>query len=207
MLFTMSGCQICPQMERLFHSMHDNGAIEGLEVIDISQQPEMAAKYHVRSVPHYLINGIAFTGLKTRQQIQKLLVEQDKTWWRDTIASELKEGQLETVESSIRQNPAALRAMLFLLGEKDTTLVVRIGLTAVIESMAGQQLLNDYEQEFIALLANPDEAIVTDAMYYVSLLGTPAAIKALTNMAKHGAQNIRTHAAELLEEFSSEKRA
>ena len=67
----MPGCAICPQMERLFEEMHKNGAIDELEVLDVTEHPELAQQHNIRSVPFYLINGVAFSGLKTRQEIDE----------------------------------------------------------------------------------------------------------------------------------------
>ena len=201
-LFKMDGCQFCPQMERIFKSLHRDGAIDSLQVIDVMGQPEIAAKYNIRSVPAYRINQNLFNGLKTRTEIEQLLREPDESWWREVLVNELSDGQLELVEKKIRQHSTAVEAMLKLLAEKQTALVVRIGLTAVIETMSAQGELTDYESRFIQLSFSDDETIMTDAIYYLALLGTEAARKRLQTLAQQGTQNIASHAQEALQELS-----
>ncbi len=196
----MPGCQVCPQMERLFHQMHQQGAITDLQIFDVQQHPELAQKHNIRSVPYYLINGVAFNGLKTRGEIDQLLQKDDEAKWIEMIREELSNGELESVEQVIRQYDAARKAMIELLMDADTALVVRIGLTAVIESLATGELLKDYEQSFIDMTAHEDERIAVDALYYLSLMETPACLSTLNEMAINGPDNLRAHALELLED-------
>ncbi|MBC8210226.1 MAG: thioredoxin family protein [Gammaproteobacteria bacterium] len=202
-LFKMDGCQFCPQMERIFQNLHRDGAIDSLQVIDVMRQPEIAAKYNIRSVPAYRINQNLFNGLKTRTEIEQLLREPDESWWREVLVNELSDGQLELVEKKIRQHSTAVEAMLKLLAEKQTALVVRIGLTAVIETMSAQGELTDYESQFIKLSFSEVESIMIDAIYYLALLGTEAARNRLQTLAQQGTQNIASHAQEALQELSA----
>ena len=204
-LFVMPGCQVCPQMERLFEQMHQQGAIDELQVYDLQQHPEMAQQYHIRSVPHYLINGIAFTGLKSLGDINHLLQQDDSGKWESLISDELSSGQLDSVEKRIRQQPDARNAMIALLKEHDTPLVVRIGLTAIIETLAESGLLIPFEDDLIEMTRHVDERIAIDAMYYLSLLGTTRSLKTLTDIAEKGAEKLRHQALELLEDVGEGK--
>lgn len=204
-LFVMQGCSICPQMERLFHAMHKNGAISALEVIDVSQNPEVAQQYNIRSVPFYLINGVAFSGLKSQQEILNLLQQDELEKWRELLKQELSGGQLDAAEEAIMQNVPAREAMMALLGSRETELVVRIGLSAIIESLTEGTLLLPYEQEFIHLAGHEDERIAVDALYYLSLLATPRCLQTLIDISKTGRDGLRQHALELLHESSSDQ--
>lgn len=204
-LFVMHNCQICPQMERLFKDMHQKGAIDALEIIDIGEHPDIAQKHNIRSVPHYLINDVAFYGLKTQQEILTLLQQKDIDKWQEFIKSELAEGQLDTVEQAIREEISARDAMMLLLIDSETSLVVRIGLSAIIESIAGTGILNQYENQFIDLTQHNDESIAIDAIYYLSLLATQSCVATLIEIAQNGLENLKLHAAEALEELSSEQ--
>lgn len=199
-LFVMPGCNMCPHMEKIFHDLHRNGAIHELQVVDVSQHPELAEQHNIRSVPFYLINGVAFNGLKTRQQIDHLLQQDSTQKWVILIEEELSAGQLETVEESMQQDADAREAMLQLLADSETELVVRIGLTAIIESLAEGSILKPYEQQFIELSQHEDERIALDALYYLSLLSTTSSLEALTEIANNGKQNLREDARELLAE-------
>jgi len=204
-LFVMSGCSLCPQMERLFDEMHKSGAINELQVLDVTEHPELAQQHNIRSVPFYLINGVAFTGLKSKKEIDQLLSQKSEQNWSVLIKQELSEGQLETVEALIREKPSAQEAMLMLLADAETELVVRIGLTAIIESLAEGPLLAPYEAQFISLAEHEDERIAVDALYYLFLLDSPASMKTLAEIERSGKPVLREHAQELLEERTSNR--
>ncbi len=199
-LFVMQGCQVCPQMERIFEEMHQQGAIGGLEILDVQQHPKLAKQYNIRSVPYYLIDGVAFSGLKSRREIDQLLHQKDSEKWREMIRESLSGGELDPVEQAVRQQPAAGEAMIVLLKDPLTPLLVRIGLTAVIETLAAEGLLDDYEQQFIEMTEHDDERIAVDALYYLSLINTAGSLAALQTLAEQGSQVMREHALELLQD-------
>lgn len=201
----MPGCSVCPQMERLFEELHEQGGIEELEVLDVTRYPELAQKYNIKSVPFYLVNGIAFNGLKTREEIVDLLQQDDSQKWTSLIRAELEDGQLELINNYIQQHAAAREAMMELLADKDTELVVRIGLTAIIESLAEGDLLESLEERFIQLTQHNDERIALDALYYLSLLSSPSSLAALTKIARNGKPGLREDARELLAESMSDR--
>jgi len=204
-LFVMPGCSLCPQMERLFDEMHKSGAINELQVLDVTEHPELAQQHNIRSVPFYLINGVAFTGLKSKKEIDQLLSQNSEQNWSVLIKQELGEGQLDTVEALIREKASAQEAMLMLLADAETELVVRIGLTAIIESLAEGSLLVPFEEKFIRLAEHEDERIAVDALYYLSLLDSPASMKTLTEIERSDKPVLREHARELLEERTSNR--
>ena len=202
-LFVMQGCKVCPQMERLFQNMRKHGAISALDIIDVTENPELAKQHNIRSVPFYLINGVAFTGLKTAHEITQLLEQNQLQKWESLIKQELSDGQLDSVEQAIRNQPEAREAMMALLRDDQTELVVRIGLTAIIESLSEGPLLDSYESTFIEMAEHADERIAVDALYYLSLLNSPASLAALNAIARHGKTELREHARELIEESTS----
>ena len=200
-LFVMHNCQVCPQMERLFQQMHRNGAIDELDIIDIGENPEIAQKLNIRSVPYYLINDFAFYGLKTQNELLRLLQHGQVEKWQEFIKSELSEGQLNEAEKAVIENPPAREAMMLLLDDTQTTLVVRIGLSAIIESVVETGLLNDYESQFIALSSHQDERIAIDAIYYLSLLASKQSLLKLKDIAENGEEDLKHHAEEVLQDL------
>lgn len=185
--------------------MHKNGAIDELKIIDIGESPEIAQQYNIRSVPYYLINGVAFHGLMTQQQIERLLQQNNNEKWQEFIKSELTEGQLDAVEKVVTQNSTARDAMMLLLKDSDTTLVVRIGLSAIIESIAGHGLLEKYESNFIDLISHQDERIAIDAIYHLSLLATDTGVNKLMEVAANKQHKLQSHAVEALQDLASEE--
>jgi glutaredoxin len=202
-LFVMQGCQVCPQMERTFHDLQLKGEISDLKVFDVNEYPELAQQYNIRSVPYYTINGIAFTGLKSQSEILKLLqseeVENIQLW----ITEQLAEGQLAEVEMRVLQQPAVREALMQLLEDVDTPLMVRIGLSAVIETLAEQGVFSSFEARFIALADHPQDRIAIDAIYYLQLLSTAATLARLAEIAQTGRSELQQQAQELLLESSA----
>ncbi len=197
-LFVMQGCQVCPQMEKTFFELQKKGEISELKVIDVQQQPELAEKYHIRSVPYYLINGIAFTGLKSQTEILSLLNAETDQRLGIWISDQLAQGNLSEVETRIANEPQLREAMMQLLEDVDTPLMARIGLTAVIESLAGSGFFSGLENRFIQLADHPEERIAIDAIYYLQLLSTPASLGKLADIARSGHAELQQQAQELL---------
>lgn len=202
-LFVMQGCAVCPQMEKIFHSLHQSGAIQKLNIVDVAEQPQLAEQYNIRSVPYYLINGIAFTGLKSRHDIMEILGQDDDQKLQVWIAEKLGEGSLDEVEHKLTHDTDSRLAMMTLLEDSDTELVVRIGLSAVIETLAPSGFLNHLEARFIELAEHPEERIAIDALYYLHLLSTPESLKKLTQILHQDNPVLQQQARELLQESSA----
>lgn len=202
-LFVMQGCHACPQMERIFHDLKHKGEITELKVFDVNEYPRLAQQYNIRSVPHYMINGIAFSGLKSHTEILSLLHSEEEQNLQLWIAEQLAEGQLSGVETRVIQQPQAREALVQLLEDIDTPLMVRIGLTAVIESLAEHGVFTDIESRFIELANHPQDRIAIDAIYYLQLLSSPATLEKLSEIAQIGRSELQQQAQELLLESSS----
>lgn len=200
-LFVLHDCQLCPQMEKIFKNMHENGAIQSLEIIDAAKHPDLAEQFNIRSVPYYLINGVAFSGVKSASEIRQLLSMDETKKIEQQISQLLTEGDLGSAEDLISSNEGARKAMIQLLRSEDTELLIRIGLTAVFESLAETGIFIEFEHLFKEMSENINERIAIDAMYYLSLIATEGSIKHLSEMAQSNASALlRDQAQELLEE-------
>jgi|GEM_PF-967313 len=197
-LFVMTGCHVCPTMEHLFRDLLTQGIISRLEVIDLAQHPELAQRNSVRSVPHYLLGDVAFTGLKTPGEIKQLLARSEIGQWASRLSEEFKQGNLYEGEQLIRAHELARSAMLELLQSPQTELVTRIALSAVIESLAPQGLFNDRQDDFIALSKHPQEQIALDALYYLQLIGSDACVARLRQVAQADHSQLAVEARDML---------
>ncbi len=201
-LFVMQGCHACPEMERTFHDLKHKGEISELKVFDVNEYPQLAQQYNIRSVPYYMINGVAFTGLKSQSEILKLLQSGEIQNIRFWIAEKLAEGQLAEVETRVVQQPETREAVMQLLEDIDTPLMLRIGLSAVIESLAEHGVLSDFEARFVELANHPQDRIAIDAIYYLQLLSTPLTLTKLAEIVQSGRPELQQQAQELLFESS-----
>ncbi len=205
-LFVMPGCPICPQMERLFRQLHEEGKLERLQVIDITKQPDRAQQLGIRSAPSYLINGVLFSGLKQRGEIERLLQQNQGEQWRSLLSEELAEGGMEAARQAVFGNEAARHALFDLLEDEETPLVVRIGLSAIIEDLATEGLLETDQSRLLKLAQHPDQRIALDGLYYLSLLHSPEAIEALSRVADDETHPLHEQARELLQEQAASDR-
>jgi predicted thioredoxin/glutaredoxin len=203
-LFVMQGCHVCPQMERTFLALQQKGEISQLRIFDVAEHPELAQRYQVRSVPHYMINGIAFSGLKSQGEILELLQSASDKHMQVWISDQLTDGQLDEVENKVLQQAEMRSALLSLLENNDTPLVVRIGITAIIETLAQRGVFNDLQARFIKLVDHQEQRIAIDALYYLHLLSTPASLDKLTQVAESGHGELQDQAKELLMESSAD---
>ena len=199
----MPGCQVCPQMERTFHELQQKGEISELKVIDVHQYPELAEQYHIRSVPFYRINGVAFSGLKSQSEILTLLQSETEQKLRVWISDQLGEGRLTDVETLIAADAQGREAMMQLLEDMDTPLMVRVGLTAVVESLAERGFFSSLEARFLQLVDHPEERVAIDAIYYLHLLSTPASLDKLAEIAQAEESELQLQAQELLLETTA----
>lgn len=174
------------------------GEISSLKIIDVTEQAELAQEHHIRSVPYYLINGVAFTGARSADEIHELLKQDAISNWKETLVQALSQGELDTAERGISENEPARDAMMQLLKEVDTPLVVRIGLTAVIESLADADWLLDYQDHIIDMTDHVDQRIAVDALYYLSLIGSGGSLDHLECVAENSNGELAEHARELL---------
>lgn len=199
-LFVMPGCPVCPQMERLFRQLQQEGLLERLEIIDITQNPQRAQQLGIRSAPSYLINGVLFSGMKPRSEIEALMKQNPTEKWRSLLSEELAEGGMEVARQAVLEHEAAREALFDLLEDAQTPLVVRIGLSAILEEMAEQGLLEAYQSRLQRLVRHEDERIALDGLYYLSMLHTPEASETLTHIAENPQHPLHGQARELLQE-------
>lgn len=200
-LFVLHDCQLCPQMEKIFKNMYESGAVNSLEVMDVAQHPELAKQYNIRSVPFYLINDVAFSGLKSATDIRQLLGMDETKKIEQQISQLLTEGDLGSTQELVSSNEGARKAMIQLLTNEDTELLIRIGLTAVFESLAPSGIFIEFEDQIKQMSEDTNERIAIDAMYYLSLMATEGSLKHLSEIAQSNASTIlRDQAQELLEE-------
>ncbi len=199
-LFVTQGCSVCPTMKRIFQQLAQSGGVDELNIYDLTDHPDLAKQHNIRSVPFYRINGTPFSGLRTLHEIESLLqastVEAGSSW----IVEQLREGQLAEVEQAVLQQANIREGLMRLLEAEDTELVVRIGLSAVIESLAERRIFDQYAQRFIDLTQHHEERIAIDALYYLQLISTPSTLKRLQQLAEAGQGELSIQAQELLAE-------
>ena len=156
------------------------GTLAQLIAVNIEQQPDIAQKLGVRSVPWLQIGHYQLTGLQPLEAI-----EQRIHWMQqghelvgrfDTL---LSTGRAQTVINEITAQADNMQAIMDLLADSATVLSTRIGIGVIMEEFAETELLKQQFQQLAALSQHDDARIRADACHYLSLTADKAAIPVL----------------------------
>ena len=175
LLLLTSTCPYCPAVLAALSDLVKSGDIGRLEIVNIGAHPEVALRYGVRTVPWVRLGPFELEGLRSPAEL-KQWVERAGTpeGLAEYFHELLKEGALQKVSTSAARSPAALDALLRLLGDPDTELTVRIGINAVFEGLEGSSVLQRALETLIALSAHRDAHIRGDAAHLLSLTHSPS---------------------------------
>jgi len=204
LLLLTTTCPYCPAVLAALNDLVKSGAIGRLEVVNIGTHPEIAKQYGGRTVPWVRIGPFELEGLRSPAEL-KQWVERAGTpeGLAEYFHELLKEGALPKVSAQAARDPAALDALLRLLGDTDTELTVRIGINAVFEELEGSPVLQRAVEALIALGTHRDAHIRGDAAHLLSLTRDAAARPALEKLLNDGVADVRDIAREGLERLAA----
>jgi glutaredoxin len=200
LLLLTSTCPYCPAVLAALSDLVKSGDIGRLEVVNIGAHPEIAQQHNVRTVPLIRLGPFELEGLRSPAEL-KQWVERAGTpgGLAEYFHELLKEGALQKVNAQAARDPAALDALLRLLGDPDTELTVRIGINAVFEGLEGSSVLQRALETLIALSAHRDAHIRGDAAHLLSLTHNPSAQLHLERLLQDEVTDVREIAREGLE--------
>lgn len=194
-----SGCAICPIVHKLLAQLKSEDKIARFEVINISQHPQVAQQYGVRSVPWFRIGELEFQGLHTAAELEywvsHALSEEGIIKY---LSDELEAGHLPAIEHLIRQHPDWLRVSLSIIADMQAPIQARIGLGAIFEGLQGDPLMQALIPALSDLTQHADQRVRGDACYYLGLSSANAARPALTQCTQDPDPEVREIAREAL---------
>ncbi len=202
LLFTAPGCPHCPAVRRALDELVAAGLVARLEVVDLAAHPQRAERLGVRAVPWLRLGEFEFEGLHSPAELRH--------WARraasagglaDYFAERLKNGRLAQVATMVAARPERLDALLQLAADADTELTVRIGVSAVIEGLAGSDALRARLPALERLAASEDPRVRADACHFLALSETPAALPLLEALARDRERAVREVAEDCLAEL------
>lgn len=180
LLFTASGCAVCPIVHKLLAQLKAEDRIAQFDVIDISQQPQLAAQHGVRSVPWFRIGELEFQGLHSAAELAYWVEHaQSEEGIKKYLSDELEAGHLAAIESLMRRHPDWLCISLSIIADMQAPIQARIGLGAVYEGLQGDPLLQTLVPALSALSEHADPRVRGDACYYLGLSTAATARPAL----------------------------
>lgn len=193
----------CPHCESVLLHMSQlvkNGECSQLTVHNLDQQPEVAQRYPVRSVPWVRIGSYELSGAQTYDALlQRVQWVKEQRKVEGEFDYLLSEAQADKVLSRIYESPEQMQAIMNLLGDSATVLSTRIGIGVVVEEFAGTALLQGYIPQLSELTQHKDARIRADACHYLGLTESPLAIGPLENCQNDADLEVREVVADSLE--------
>ncbi len=205
-LLIAPGCQYCSTMMNLLGDLLKEGKIARLLMINIAEQPDEAAKHNVRSVPWLKLGEMEFIGAQSRAELEKAVeMSVSNNGQGQFLYEQLKNGRLGAVMASVERDKSQLSDLVALLKGKEVPMVVRVGVSAVLEGLReNPSALDGILSELLELSAFPDETIRADACHFLSLAGGDKAVKRLQECTKDESSMVREVATESLEDISGD---
>ena len=206
LLLVSPHCQYCRAMHKTLDELVESGNLAKLTVVDIAEQPEVAERLGVRSVPWLRIDGFVLEGSHTPGEIIKWIeASKSESGWSDYLAHLLDTGRLALAERLVNEDTDRLPALIPLAGNPETPMHVRVGIAAILEGLQGstaiRQLLPILEK-----LANSNNSLVrADACHYLALTGAKEAIPVLKKYTNDENRMVREIATEGVVELDQSK--
>lgn len=199
LLLVSPGCPHCHAMQMLLQQLQQQGRITGFDVVDISEQPEVAEAYGVRSAPWLRLGELEFVGSHSQAELEPWLPGGASANLEDYFAHLLKAGNLAQVTDRIRRQPETLLEIIKLLAKADTPITVQLGIGAVMESLEGSEALARQTSSLAGLVESEEPRIRADVCHYLGLTGDTAALPALQRCLKDDNPDVREIAQEAIE--------
>lgn len=193
-------CPYCPTVLTGLSELVKTGGIGKLEAVNIEQHPEVARALGVRSVPWVRIGPFELEGL---------LSERELRGWAEAAGTEagyasyldelLSTGKINRAIKLVQSNPDAISALLVMFSSPETQLNSRIGISAIIESLANSEPLRGIVDRLGELSQHDDPRIRGDVAHYLGLTGSEMAIPYIEHLVNDADADVRSVAKESLE--------
>ena len=184
----------------MLQQLIQEGTVDNLDVIDITQQPDLAEERGIRSVPLLEMGALTFTGEQSLKELRKWVVRiSDPEALVDYYEKLLADGELATAESMLQKNPETLASLLTLIVRDELPLQVRIGVVALFEGVVGKVQLQKLIPDLSGQLTHADYRIRVDIAHLLELTGSREAIAPLNKLLQDENSEVREIAAEAIE--------
>jgi len=205
-LLIATGCAHCPVVLEGLSTLIKEGIISSLRVTNIVNQPERAQELGVRSVPWLQLGPFTLQGLHSPAELREWAERAGSMEGMSVYLQEqLKQGNLDAMEKLLAEQPTWLGALIPLMEQEDTDLKVRIGVDALLETLAASTDLDSLIEELGRLSQHERQSLRSDATHYLSLTHSPAAIPFLEARLQDESAEVRDIAEEGLAELKALK--
>ena len=201
-LLVAPACPHCSQIKQVLTELLAQGQLASLELVDISIDLERAEQLAVRTVPWCQLNSLELQGAHSRDEIVHWVTQAARQDGRQQLFDNLLEaGQLAQVESMLRRHPDGMSDLLILFADQTRKINVRIGASAVLESLQGSGLLEQAINEIGIYTQDRNASTRIDACHVLSFIQHPSAIPLLTQALQDSDDEVREVAQESLNEL------
>lgn len=185
----------CPHCQAVFNSLSEllkKGEIGRLEVVNIAVHPEAAQKIGTRSVPWTRIGPFELAGNYSLGELRKWVQQaSDSGAGKEYIRELLEQQQLEQAVAWVKEHPAEIYALLELMQEEEGSFTARLGVAALLEELAGSDLLRQLVPRLEELAHSAKAGIRGDAAHYLGLSGSADAIPVLRSLLDDPQEDVR----------------
>lgn len=197
-----SGCAHCPGVLNNLTELLKSGAISKLEAININEQPEIAQKLNIRSVPWVKIGQIELTGAQTKAELVRAIEQAASSaglaqYYEDM----LNNGQLQETIEQLQKQPDNMPLLLDMLQNPEIQISVQIGIGAIMEEFAATAPLIKLIPALTELTKHPLARIRNDACYYLSLSADTRVKDTISQLLNDTDNEVRETAKDCLEEL------
>ena len=197
-------CPYCPTVLKGLSELVKSGAVGKLEAVNIELHPDIARALGVRSVPWVRIGPFELEGLRSEKELRTWAeAAGTETGYASYLDELLATGKIDRAIKLVQRNPDAIKALLVLFSDSETKLNTRIGISAIIENLAGSELLQGIVDRLGKLSLHDDPRIRGDAAHYLGLTGSTKAMVYLERLEDDADADVRTVARESLELLKS----
>lgn len=174
-LFISAQCPHCASTLELLTKAVKQGTISCLNITNLSAIVDIEKYSHIRSVPFIQLQDFDFTGNITLTDIESWSEAHKNNSLTNYYLTRLfMEGDLGKAELLIKQKPAYLSELVRMAEDDKTKMQIRIGITAVFETLNTEQIQPVQLEQIINMLITAcntkNKAVRTDLVYLASLL-------------------------------------
>jgi hypothetical protein len=203
-LFVATGCSHCPVVLNELSEQLKKGHIYSLTVTNIAVDNERADELGIRSVPWFSLKNentfMIFSGNYSPNEIQQWIASsQNKNGMQEYIEKSLSTGQLITVSQVVQLFPETFSAVISMIKDEETSMDIRIGLDALIESLSGSEILKKHTSSLKEIASCNIARLQIDALHYIALTGDVRNKAFLQEKTEDKDQQVKDAAVEALE--------
>ena len=203
MLMT-SHCTYCGPMKIILSELKEQGSINKLQILNIEEKPEIAAKLGVRSVPWLQIGPFELQGSRTRKELELWLQRASSfEGVSDYFSEVLAEGKIDYANKLIQRHPETLENIIDLMADADAKINVRLGVGVIIEELAESEDFKPVIPQLIKYLSHGDARVRGDACHYLSLTKDKSLIPVIEKMLDDESEEVKEIAQDSLEDLAA----